>query len=636
VTTPQAPTTSLVVTTTEAPTTVAATTTADPMTAAVTTTEAPTTVGATTTEAWTSIRATTTADPMKAAITTTEAPRTIPATTTEEPTTIAATTTEAPTRSEVTTTDPHTMMSTMPVVTTTDASSTTRLAVLTTEATVLATTTSPEVTPTTRLRSPDSTFYVTEAGSGVVHKCKSAHDDSCATWLDLAGVSSLISSISAFNPNAIYLDQQADGTSRGLLLGTLTGDLIYCDMTPAACELIASNVGSLHAVGSVWDSEHTVTKFYFTTPSGGGVVNADGSGSVVYPATWSLATGGLFPVTPDAVDSDIIACTKRRRVERCPFVVDGKVSDCTTLISGSCAGIAPEYAATGALSGFVAVIGNQVQSCGLWGTNCQVIDGEADGNTGSDLASLNSAKSIAVERAGTRGVSTAYWIVDAGNQRVKRCLVNGLCESFADFQGQSIAVEAVARQEEVYPVTEPVELANISAELEVVIDESTKCEGALSPRSEIWFGMEDVFNELTGTQGWTLVNVTKVSSTNPALRRLADVATFALDFKLRYVAGNQTVLVAQPIFDDVQNHFMETVNEQVTGGNWTIISETYMAIEDENTGDIATIGDAPGWATISPVPGTSTTNAESEWDFDSSPRQSFPPLLLVLALRAFF
>jgi len=452
-----------------------------------------------------------------------------------------------------------------------------------------------------------STYYITQIENKVVYKCKSANN-SCVVWLDLAGVSSLIPSMSAFNPNAIHLDLEADGTSRGLLVGTLGGDLIYCDMTPSACELITSDVGGFRGLGSAWDSQHLVTKFFFTTSSGGGVVNADGSGSVIHPSTWSLTDGGFFLVTPDSSTSDIIACTKRSRVERCPYVVDGKVSDCITLVSGRCIGVAPEYSAAGDLQGFVAVIGNQVQSCDLWGTTCQVVDGNADGNAGSDLASLHNAKSITVERDGTRGVSMAYWIVDAGNKRVTRCPVSGACEAYADFQGQSIAVESWATQEEVYPVADFVETANIFAKLEVVIDVVTKAEDALSPATKSWFGVEDIFNELTGTQGWTLDNVTKLT-TNNSLRPSNDVATFALGFRLRYVAGIQTIPAVETMFDGVVANFRESVNEEVTGGNWTIITQTYAALEDQD-------------AKIVVATSEETTTTKGQWEYDSSPCRS--------------
>jgi len=543
----------------EESTTVAPTTTSEALTtttAVMTTIVEPmttTTVVMTTTEPATVSEAPTTTElpttTTMAAMTTTGAP----ATSTEAPTTAAMATTEAP----ATTTEAPTtgvMTTEVPEAPTTGVK--TSIAPITA---VPDTTTM--LVSTTRLNTSDSgvTYYVTQTGQEVVYKCKSA-DDSCAVWLDTAGLSSLIPSMTTFKPTAIHLDQEADGTSRGLLVGTSTGALIYCDMTPSVCRLVTSNLGSVGAVASAWDSEHTLTKFFFTTKTGAGVVNADGSGSVTYPGAWSLSTGAFFLVTPDSDTSDIIGCSTRNRVERCPYVLNGKVSDCTTLLSGKCSSVAPEYAADGSLSGFVAVTGNQVKSCELWGTNCE----------------LN-------------------------------------------------------------PAIDPVEITNVTAELEVVIDESANSEDVLNPASDIWFGVEDVFNELTGTEGWTLDSVTRVNSTSSTLRRLADVANYALSFKLRYAGGSQIIPSVDTMFENVQHNFMETINEKVTGGNWTITSEKYIAIEDEGTAVVvATSEDAPEWATI--ILGKTTTTTAEKFDYDFSPRCAASPFFwtALFVLASFF
>jgi len=229
-----------------------------------------------------------------------------------------------------------------------------------------------------------------------------------------------------------------------------------------------------------------------------------------------------------------------------------------------------------------------------------------------------------------RASDSAYYVTQAGHEVVYKCesavdscavwldLAGdlGACEVFANFRGQSIAVEATSTQEEVYPVADPIEISNISAELEVIIEEAAASEDELTPASEIWFGVEDVFNSLTGAEGWTLENVTRVSAADSRLRRLADVATYALGFKLRYVSGSQTLPDIETMFDGVRENFKETVNAEVTGGNWTITAETYVAIEDEDTDVVvASSEDAPEWATIV-LAKTSTTN---EYEYDSSP-----------------
>jgi len=458
----------------------------------------------------------------------------------------------------------------------------------------------------------------------------------------MSGIKTLLPSVTAFAPVSVVLDMEANGTRRGIMVTTSEGKLVYCNFLATVCTLLESEASALAGLGIAWDSNHRVSQYFISSPAGAATYNMETRSSTNF-GSWRLVRSFFFVVDTESATSDIIACTYRGRVERCPQKEGGQPSDCSSLVSGACTGIAAEYGADGAMVGFVAAFENRVESCLIDGTNCQVIDGDVAGEAGAGLEELNSPQGVAVERAGTRGQTLAYWIIDDGNKRIKRCPLDGKCQVRANMGGSAIALDPIATQEEVIPPTssEGTAAGSIRVGLEATVSDQQSFETSMTPagETEAWFAMEESFAVLTSLSGWTLESYAVIETGSE--RRLTSGVTYSFTFANNWVDKQDVVIPSKSaILAGLEGGFSDTANAEVHSAAWSF---TAAAVQDITYTDAAEDDDAEEEDDFSTVDTTSITTTTASrrrrastttkipWEYeDSSLQISAPGWVLLL------